>query len=93
VEELEELISGSRGVGKSRLALVADKLKRPAILERGPRPTLASPAAKAAKPEARKAVAKPALKAPAAKAPAAKTSAGARPEEVIPFGDEEFQDF
>ncbi|MEW6501419.1 MAG: methyl-accepting chemotaxis protein [Thermodesulfobacteriota bacterium] len=93
VEELEELISGSRGVGKSRLALVADKLKRPAILERGPRPTLAPPAAKAAKPEVRKAVAKPALKAPAAKAPAAKTSAGARPEEVIPFGDEEFQDF
>jgi len=76
VEELEALISGSKGVGKSRLARVAERLGPPK-LRSVPRGAVAPPAG--AKPAV-----KPAL---------AKASAGAKPEKVIPFGDEEFQDF
>ncbi|MEW6594019.1 MAG: methyl-accepting chemotaxis protein [Thermodesulfobacteriota bacterium] len=84
VEELEELISGSKGVGKSRLAKVADRLTGPAGGSRpGPRATLAAPTA--AKPPAPAKLTRPAVK--QARPPAAK------PEEVIPLENENFEDF
>ncbi|HSR36093.1 MAG TPA: methyl-accepting chemotaxis protein, partial [Desulfurivibrionaceae bacterium] len=91
VEELEELISGSKGVGKSRLAKVADRLRPPAMGRREPRATLVPPAAAVKKPAAAK-LAKPAAK--TTRPAPSKPAAGAKkPEEVIPLGDEEFQDF
>lgn len=86
VEELEELLSGTKGVGKAKNLVATGQLKRPAMPQREPRATLAPPAAKLTKPLAGK-VAKPAAKAQV------KPQGSGKPEEVIPFGDEEFQDF
>jgi methyl-accepting chemotaxis protein len=86
VEELEELLSGSKGGSKSRLAMVADRLRPPAMVVRGQQHAALAPAVSLAASSAK--LAKPVRK--EIKQAAKLRGGGATPEDVTKFTKEEF---